>query len=101
MGDIAAGARLVPQSSHLTDHLPKHPGVVGDPRHPGGGSGAREDDVRVGVVVGLGAVAGGPVRHDGVVARAGAPLLYQLTVAVAEDVVGCHPGVVVSPKVVT
>ena len=99
--DLAAGARLISKSSHLTDHLVKNPGVVGDPRHPGGGACAREDNVGVGVVVGLPAVARGPVRHDGVVARAGAPLLDQLTVAVAEDVVGCHPGVVVSPKVVT
>ena len=99
--DITAGARLISQGSHLTDHLVENLGVVGDPRHPGGGACAREDNVGVGVVVGLPAVARGPVRHDGVVARAGAPLLDQLTVAVAEDVVGCHPGVVVSPKVVT
>ena len=98
---LAAGARLISKSSHLVNHLVENPGVVGDPRHPGGGACAREDNVGVGVVVGLPAVARGPVRHDGVVARAGAPLLDQLTVAVAEDVVGCHPGVVVSPKVVT
>ena len=98
---LAAGARLISKSSHLVNHLIENPGVVGDPRHPGGGACAREDNVGVGVVVGLPAVARGPVRHDGVVARAGAPLLDQLTVAVAEDVVGCHPGVVVSPKVVT